>query len=192
MQALTLTNDNYPKELSSMVTADGTAAQRIQRFVEFGFAHYDATNDSTPLTAFMNAGFKSVRTEAVKLYIQAHTNLTLRKDKKDGVMRFKKDKTSTAPKYTAPTKTWCEWSGAGLALPMNIEVGLQSFISKYKKALAGTDEKKKLKDGTHDITVTLVAGLERLLATAKAPAPVVVPEAPAGGLVISTEAAAAA
>jgi len=165
-----ITAANYKGELSSMVEHDNNFAARIQLFIEFGFAHYNATDDSTPLTEFMNAGFKSVRTEAVKLYVQAHTNLVLRKDKDSGAIKFKKNKADDGPKYTAPTKTWCEFSGVGQALPMDIESGLKAFINKYKKALNG-EGNKVLKDGTHDKTVTLVAALENALASAKAPPP---------------------
>jgi hypothetical protein len=111
----------------------------------------------------MNAGFRSVRTEAIKLYIEAHTNLTLRKDPRDETkVIFKIDPKSSNARYTEPTKSWSEWSSVGQAMPLDIDKGLPAFINRYRKALNGQG-KRKLMDGTEEHTVSVLAQLEEIV-----------------------------
>lgn len=143
-----ITADNFGGVLRKLVTADNSMAGRIQDLIVFGFAHFDEHNDSVYLTQLMNAGFKSVRTEAIKVYIQDHTNLVLRKDGEDKV-KFKIDKASQNPRYTAPTKSWTEYSGVGQAMPVDADALVQRAINTLTRAING-EGKKKLKDGTEE------------------------------------------
>lgn len=167
-----ITAANFGSVLSHLITADNTMASRIQDLILFGLFHYavDPTakggaghNDSEYLTRLMNAGFRSVRTEAIKLYIEAHTNLTLRKDPRDETkVIFKIDPNSSNARYTEPTKTWSEWSAVGQAMPLDIDKALPAFVNRFRKALNG-DGKKKLAEGTEEHTVSVLAQLEAIV-----------------------------
>ena len=158
-QLVAITADNFSSVLGKLVTADNSLASRIQDLIVFGFAHYEAHNDSVYLTQLMNAGFRSVRTEAIKVYVQDHTNLVLRKDKQDeSKVCFKIDKNSKAARFTAPTKSWTEYSGVGQAIPLDIDTALPAFINRLSKAIKG-EGKKALKEGTEEHAATVLAAL---------------------------------
>lgn len=157
---IAITAATFTSVLAKLVTADNSMASRIQELIMFGLHHYNEHNDSVFLTQLMNAGFKSVRTEAIKVYIQDHTNLVLRKDGDEGAVKFKIDRMSTNERYTEPSKTWTEYSGVGQAMPIDADSIIKRAINTLSRAIAG-EGKKALKEGTKEHAILCLANLKK-------------------------------
>ena len=112
------------------------------------------------MTRILNAGLKSVRTGAIQIYVQDHTNLTFGKgDDEFPAGIFRVNKKSEHAKYTKPTKTWAEYSGIGQPMPVDADQIVKSVIRKLTSAIGG-EGKRKLKEGTKDHAVLVLANLQ--------------------------------
>jgi hypothetical protein len=170
-----ITADSFGGVIAFLVNADSTMVSRIQELLEFGHEHYNVHDDAEYHTRLMNAGFKSVRTAAIDLYIREHSNLQLVTDPRDeNKVLYKHDAKSTNDRHTAlPTdKSWAEYSGVGQSMPLDIDKALPSFIARVRKAFNG-DGKVALKDGTQQHTASVLSQLDAIAAGLKAaPVPV--------------------
>lgn len=184
MSEITLTTRNVKKNftpyLNETVGHDGTVADRCQRMLDVGIAHYKAHGDSRYLAELQNGGFRATRTDAFRAYTVAHTNLKIAKvdpanpksdlkyvkDEKSSIKVAKGDKGGviaiTINPLTKKAHTWDTFTPEKIQLPFDIDSRVKSLITQCRNAVAGKDG-RTLK-GSKKHANDQIAALEALVA----------------------------
>ena len=149
---------NYRDFIKKAESADKSLRGLVQRLVLFGMNHYSDSHNSNPLTEIMNAKLPSIRTEAIKVYIQDHTDLIFEKVEGAEMPVFKRHE-KDGFEYKTPDVTWWEYSGIGKVSAFNPDTSIETWTKQVGNLDAGK--------GTREIEKGQEAETEHLFAFLK-------------------------
>jgi len=153
-----VSNENFSGILNLVKARDNQIAVAIQALVVFGMVDYDENHNSNRLTEILSTDFKSVRTKAVKEYIENFTDLVWTK-KLDGSAGFKRE-AKEGYEFSIPETTWYEWSNAGKITTVDAKKNLASLITSIESGMDVTKSNRVLKVGTDEYAGALLAHLK--------------------------------
>lgn len=153
---------SFTKLATATVKAGQTVAENLQQLIEMGLDHYNKSGDTEYLTRCVVTAQKarSVKADAIKLYIREHANVKW-VEEKDKEPVFKKRGKSVPVEVKVPEVDWPEYTGQDKVTPdFDIDKALEALIKKASKSVE--DDKVAEEKLAH--TLELMSQLKELAA----------------------------